>query len=230
MSRFLGSLVLAAGLAGSVAAQDHVTVVELFTSQGCSSCPPADGLFAELAARPDVIGLALHVDYWDYIGWADTFASPGFTERQRAYAHYAGENMVYTPQVIVNGAHRAVGTDRPVIEDMISRTDQTGRPTLRIERVGDALSVKAAPSAPLPHGAEVALVRFLPEAAVEIERGENAGRTVTYTNIVTSWQKVGTWSGTEPLDLTVDSPGTAGVVILLQEPGPGPILAAAALR
>ncbi|MGL4278998.1 MAG: DUF1223 domain-containing protein [Albidovulum sp.] len=205
-------------------------VVELYTSQGCSSCPPADEIFAGLTARPDVIALALHVDYWDYIGWKDSFALPQFTERQRAYARVAGARTIYTPQMIVGGAEHLVGVRPAELAAMIARHGaMPAKAGLRAVREGGAVRITAAPVALLPDGAVVQLVRYMPEATVEIRGGENAGRRITYHNIVTDWRRVGTWDGTQPLSMTVDvAPGGKGVV-LLQAPGPGPILAAARL-
>src|SRR5690606_3856896 len=103
----------------SASAQELPVVVELYTSQGCSSCPPADALMEELAARSDVIALSLHVDYWDYIGWEDSFAQPAYGQRQRSYAQAAGEHMVYTPQMVIGGTHQVIGTDAMALMDAI---------------------------------------------------------------------------------------------------------------
>ncbi|MCY1125884.1 DUF1223 domain-containing protein [Frigidibacter sp. RF13] len=205
----------------------RVTVVELYTSQGCSSCPPADALFSEVAARDGVIGLALHVDYWDYIGWADTFADPTFTKRQKAYAVAAGERMVYTPQIIVNGATSIVGTDASALASALVPAGGASAPDLKLSRSGNRLKVSATTSAPLPKGSFVQLVRYIPAASVTIERGENAGRRLTYTNIVTSWKRVGEWDGSKPLSLTLDAPGDQPAVVIIQSPGPGAIFVAA---
>jgi hypothetical protein len=192
-------------------------VVELFTSQGCASCPPADDFFAELAQDPDVIPLALHVDYWDYIGWADKFADPKFTDRQKAYARMAGSRMIYTPQLIVGG-----------LEALIRRhLDAAQGVTLTLERRGDEIVIRAAAQGAFAEPVRVQLVRFRPEETVTIERGENAGRTVTYRNIVTSWQALGDWTGEGPLALEAPAPGRDPAVVILQESGPSAILAAA---
>lgn len=220
-------------LAGAGLAQDgsgNPVVVELYTSQGCSSCPPADRLFDELTARDDVIALALHVDYWDYIGWSDTFGSPAFTDRQRAYARAAGARTIYTPQMIVAGMDHLVGVRPSELATLIAHHAETPRPVeLSLERQGEVVKVDARAVAPLPGGASVQLVRFRPHARVEIARGENAGQTIDYRNIVTAWQAVADWDGQSDLVLTVEAPGAEPVVVILQAPGPGPILAAAAL-
>ncbi len=204
-------------------------VVELFTSQGCSSCPPADSMLGDLAKMDDVIALALHVDYWDYIGWPDTFASADHTARQEAYARAAGERMVYTPQIIINGEDRVVGGDTfAVMERLQAHSDRTTPVDLQVSRHEDELRIEAAPLH-LSHPLDVMLVRYVPKDEVVITGGENAGLTVPYHNIVTSWESLGHWDGREALAMTKDLEGTESVVILLQEPGPGPIRAAAKL-
>jgi hypothetical protein len=202
-------------------------VVELYTSQGCSSCPPADAMLADLAGMEGVIALALHVDYWDYIGWPDSFASPLHSARQESYARMAGERMVYTPQIIVGGQDRVVGGDAmAVLEKLHAHADATTPVDLSVTRDGDRLRV-AAPPLTLAHPLEIQLVRFLPHEEVAITSGENAGLSMSYHNIVTSWEVVGAWTGTEALDLAVPLDGEGRVAILLQEPGPGAIRAAA---
>lgn len=204
-------------------------VVELFTSQGCSSCPPADAMFHDLARMDGVIALALHVDYWDYIGWPDSFASPDHTARQEAYARANGERMVYTPQIIVGGQDRVVGGDAiAVMEKLHAYANETTPVDLSIARDGDRLVIEA-PPLPLARPLEVQVVRYTPEDEVVITGGENAGLTMAYSNIVTSWDAVGTWTGAEPLRLELTLEGTEPVVVLLQEPGPGRIRAAAKL-
>lgn len=219
--------------AQGAAAQDNPVVVELFTSQGCSSCPPADEFLAELADRPGIIPLALHVDYWDYIGWQDKFAQPRFTARQKAYARAEKSRTIYTPQMIVDGVARVEGNDPAAVGQAISAAMARPSPvTLHLQRSGDMLQVRAA----APQGAVAAdppmvlqLVRVLPEQTVEIAHGENAGRTVSYRNIVTSWEPVGQWAGDAPLDLTLPMVGEGPVVVILQQPGPAEIVAAAEL-
>ncbi len=230
-------ILMAAAGAGAAGAETPAPVVlELYTSQGCSSCPAADALLEELADQPGLLPLALHVDYWDYIGWADTFAHPGFTERQKAYARAAGERMIYTPQMIVAGVARVEGNDATAVAEAIraAQPDRPG-PDLSITREGEALRIRVAEwpeaaDAPL----KLQLVRFQPEAVVEIAHGENAGKTVTYRNIVTDWQALADWPGSPPLDLLVPAPGPDPLAVLLQSPspqgGPGAILAAARLN
>jgi len=183
------------------AVADGPVVVELYTSQGCSSCPPADEMLRELATRNDVIALALHVDYWDYIGWADSFADPAHTTRQQKYARVAGANTIYTTGVSVS-----------------------------LNRSGNQIEIDATAASSFPRAAQVQIVRFSALETVDIRRGENAGRQLSYANIVTSWDVVREWDGRSALDLTVDIGGTGPVAVIIQAPGPGAILAAAQLR
>jgi hypothetical protein len=233
MKRLLASLICAAlsvpGLA--MAQQATGTVVELYTSQGCSSCPPADAYLAELADESGVIALALHVDYWDYIGWTDKFGNPKFTERQKAYARAVGSNTIYTPQMIVAGVDMVEGSNPDKVEGDIRR-HQMAQPmvALQIMRQGDALTITAVAKVALNGPLVVQLVRYQPRATVTIEYGENAGQTISYTNIVTSWARVGEWTGQGDLNLSVPVHGREPVVVILQQPGPGLILAAAELK
>ena len=215
-------------------------VVELFTSQGCSSCPPTDALIARLAGQPGVLALSFHVDYWDYLGWADSFARPEFSARQEAYARAAGERSVYTPQVIVAGADTVLEMGPAQLTALIE-AHQMSPVRLNVQRSpqqgGDLIELM--PLSDLSGEIEVSLIRFLPERSVEVRGGENAGRNITYRNIVVGIQPLATWDGTGPLRLNVragegadDSfPDDTRHVILVQEdqPGadlPGPILAA----
>jgi len=243
-------LIIAQGLIAAAArAQDVPVVVELYTSQGCSSCPPADALMEELAARGDVIALSLHVDYWDYIGWADSFAQPAFGDRQRAYAQAAGEHMVYTPQMIIGGTHHVIGTDAMAVMDAmrahaslpvainldLSRSGATLQITASMAiqgAIADAIpdAVPGAIPGAIPGAMLVQVVRYMPVQSVDIERGENAGRRLTYVNVVTSWQLVGRWDGLAPLTLDTPLTGDGPVVVIVQQEGPGRILAAMRLN
>jgi len=206
-------------------------VVELFTSQGCSSCPPADKLIAELAKRDDVIPLALHVDYWDYIGWKDVFADPAYTKRQKAYARAAGERSVYTPQMVVGGEDHVVGYRPMELARYIESHHAMDSPvTLTLERSGDEVTVRATSTTAFDKAVVLQIVRYTPSEEVEIKRGENAGRTLAYTNIVDAWKAVAQWDGAEPLIVTLKIEGARPIVAIIQKTGPGPILAAAQLR
>ncbi len=207
---------------------DPAVVIELYTSQGCSSCPPADEFMETLVTDPRVIPLSLHVDYWDYIGWADSFANPRFTDRQKAYARAIGSRTIYTPQMIVGGQDRIEGyaPDQLAIflAEHLAKVPQV---TLVVERQGDLVVIRAEADPPLTAPVRVQLVRYKPKETVLIERGENAGREVTYHNIVTSWESLGDWPGTAPLELSAPAPGGEPAVVILQEQGPAAILAAA---
>jgi len=233
MRQFLFSVLAGwVALAAPLAAADRPVVVELFTSQGCSSCPPADAFFEQLAARDDVLALALHVDYWDYIGWKDTFGSPAHTARQRGYAAAAGRKMVYTPQMVVNGAVDLVGSRYRDVTDVIDKhLAQPGNGLeVQVRREGGQVHLEARAANPQETPLVVQCARYMPEATVEIARGENAGRTITYNNIVTDLIEVATWDTKEPLTLEIDWPEDAPMAVLLQRPGFGTIEAVARLR
>src|SRR6056297_3529622 len=230
MTALAGLLALGAlpGMAG-----ERPVVVELFTSQGCSSCPPADAFLEELVERDDVLALSLHVDYWDYIGWKDTFASPDHTARQRGYAKANERKMVYTPQMIINGADHAVGTRLKDVGDLIDKhlARSGGDLSVDVREEGGVVHLTARTPSPRAMPLAVHLVRYLPEETVEIERGENAGKTITYVNIVTEMQTLAQWDTLEPLELSFDRPeGVAALVILLQYVDHGTIEAVARLR
>ena len=222
---------MAATVSGPGARAEEPVVVELFTSQGCSSCPPADALLARLTERADVIPLALHVDYWDYIGWADGFAKSAFTKRQKNYARAHGVRTIYTPQMVIDGQQAVVG-HRPmeVAEAIMEAKEAPRQVRLNVTRHGDEIEVRVTAIRPLGQEALLQLVRYKPKETVAIERGENAGRTVTYHNIVTDWQTVATWNGREPLAVRHPAPGDSPAVVLVQEAGYGSMLAAARAR
>jgi hypothetical protein len=203
-------------------------LVELFTSQGCSACPPADALLQDLTRLPGVIPLALHVDYWDYIGWRDTFAQAAFSQRQRHYAAAAADRMVYTPQMIVAGAARIKGYDAGELREQIGAVQ--AQADLTLQRQGDQLLITARPTAPLTGPFVVDLVRYRPQTSVAIARGENAGLQITYHNIVTNWDRLAEWSGQTDLSLSTRTTGPAPVVVLIQRQGPAQVIAAAVLK
>ena len=206
-------------------------VVELFTSQGCVACPPADELMARLADRNGVIALALHVDIWDYLGWRDRFAQPGFTERQKEYARAEGGRSIFTPQMIVAGNHRLLGTRGMELAELLQKEGaRPARVTLSLQRDGNMLHIRAEAEPPLDREVMVDLVRYTPKATVEILGGENSGRTVTYHNIVTLWETLGGWDGNGVVTFHVRIDGSNPAVVIVQEVGPGPILAAARSR
>lgn len=228
--RFLASIAAVAALALPVYGQSAAepVVVELYTSQGCSSCPPADALLHELAARPDVLPLALHVDYWDYIGWKDKFARPAHAKRQKGYAQAGGRRMIYTPQMIIMGQEDVVGADAVQVEEAIGRHSKQPRPVaLMVSRQGEELQIRLQARGQMPAGKLlVQLVRFTPERTVSITRGELAGRTFTYANVVEDWKVAAEWDGTRELEVSVPAPGGLPAAVLVQAAPYGRIVAA----
>lgn len=173
-------------------------VIELFTSQGCSSCPAADRLLGELTNDPSLITMSLAVDYWDYLGWQDTLALHGHTKRERAYAAARGDRDVYTPQVVVNGTVAVLGSDRNAIERAITQTKTNAQPlsvpvTLKID--GDKIVAEVADASGAARSAEVWLCPLTGKVTVNVGRGENTGKTLTYHNVVRGWKKLGDWNG-----------------------------------
>lgn len=222
------SVLTLAGLFVAPQAARSDVVVELFTSQGCSSCPPADALLGKLAKKDGVIALSLHVDYWDYLGWKDEFALPGFTQRQRGYAASAGSSMIYTPQMVIGGKDHLVGTKGMELSELIMRHKATKQPVeLRAERSGNTIVIAAQPKAAASGTMVVYLVRYSPSETVEIKRGENAGRTMTYHNVVTSWVKVADWGGEAPLNAQIEADGDLPGAVIVQAGPTGQVLAAA---
>jgi hypothetical protein len=225
----LGAVVLTS--AGESRAQQKSVVLELYTSQGCSSCPPADALLPQLAEIPGVIALALHVDYWDYLGWHDSFASQKYTRRQRAFSKALHKRSVYTPQVVVQGQDVLVGHQATKI--LASLENHLAAPSpvdLEISRDGDVLTIELDGGLTVPQPLDIHLVSFVESDDVSIEAGENAGRTMTYTNIVTDWLTVGHWDGIEPTTIQVEDVDPDPVVVIVQQAGTGPVITAAELR
>jgi hypothetical protein len=218
--------------AAGVGERASPVVVELFTSQGCNSCPPADAYLGELAKRPDILALSWHVDYWDYIGWKDPFAQHAFTLRQRAYSSSLGQRYVYTPQMVINGHLQGIGSEHDEIERLIAdaKTQQKaaadGAP--RITLVGDSVHIEGGPAGP----SNVWVAVFDPQHWTPVQEGENAGRRLGEYNIVRDWTQLGRYEGKPvTLKLGVDmveyEKSGCAVVVQQQTPaGPGPILAA----
>lgn len=217
---------LAMALAAAPAVADPV-VVELFTSQGCSSCPPADVLLGDLADRDDVIALSLHVDYWDWIGWKDTFGDPAHTERQRAYAEAMGTSIVYTPQFVVGGIDHVAGPSGLDLAAIVAAHDGATGDVLRLE---EGRVVAEAPETV----ATLSLLEVLPKATVAVAHGENAGREITYHNVVLNVTPLGRWDGAERrLDLPPQTRDDAFHVVVAQseiDGKPGPVIGALAIR
>jgi hypothetical protein len=230
MFKFISGLAVCGFMfAAPVAVQAEPIVVELYTSQGCSSCPPADALLHDLAKRDDVLALALHVDYWDYIGWKDIFGRPENTARQHAYARAAHAATVYTPQMIIGGVDHVIGSRPMQVMDLVQAHSQQGYPvSVSLTRTQDQIEISATASAIGDYVVEI--VRFTPNAVVDIRHGENAGRQLTYTNIVTAFDQVAEWDGVGVLTVRAAVQGDSPVAVLVQHAGNGPIVGAAQLR
>jgi hypothetical protein len=226
----------AAVTAATPGAAEPRGVIELFTSQGCSSCPAADKLLGELSKDPSLIPLSLSIDYWDYLGWKDTLALAGHANRQKAYSHVRGDREVYTPQVVINGAVQALGSDRAAIERSIAQTHRNGMLALplTLSVANDHVTVTAPAGKTEGASGEVWLCPLSKAVEVAIGRGENTGHTITYHNVVRRWVKLGVWNGKAETwnvpfaDFKTD--GVDAVAVLLQSgtaAAPGPMLGAA---
>jgi hypothetical protein len=225
---------LAAGIAAAASAQDKSpVVVELFTSEGCSSCPPADALLGELAQRPDIVPLAFHVDYWDYIGWKDPYASSANTQRQHDYAAALGLHMVYTPQMVVDGRTDVVGSERGDVAAAIGKAASAPKLAISIEKDAGGYRVLIPAAAPPAGGsATVWLALFDSQRETGVKRGENGGRTLKEYNIVRAWRQIATWDGSAlnlPLAMT-GKPAQDGCAIIVQSGSVGPILGAVLMK
>ncbi|MBV1705740.1 MAG: DUF1223 domain-containing protein [Hyphomicrobiales bacterium] len=229
MKRYISLLLIAAPILGVTPAMAQVRgVVEMFTSQGCSSCPPADRFLTGLSASRDVIALSFPVDYWNYIGWKDTFSQPEFTARQKAYARARHDDNVFTPQAVVDGVGQTVGSNAGAVHNLL--TGERGKdgalcvPTT-LARQSDGLKVTlAAATCAAPGAADVWLLKLRERATVKIGRGENAGRTLTYSNIVLSMRNIGQWNGGAQ---TINVDAANGDYVVLVQKGHGAILGAA---
>ncbi|MBN8956804.1 MAG: DUF1223 domain-containing protein [Rhizobiales bacterium] len=232
----LAAGVVVALLAGApmVAFAQPRAVVELFTSQGCSSCPAADKLLSDFTADGSIVALSLPIDYWDYLGWRDTLARPRHTARQRNYSAVRGDRQVYTPQVVVNGSAQALGSDRSAIEAAITNTQHGKRLPVMVAVTpnGSGLDVAVSENAAAPAG-EVWLCGIAKAIKVAIGRGENRGHTFTYHNVVRRWIKLGEWHGTSKTwnvpRSDVEGDQIDAVAVLVQgsaAKGPGPMLGA----
>jgi hypothetical protein len=205
-------------------------VVELFTSQGCSSCPPADKLLGALAADPTLIAVSLPIDYWDYLGWKDTLADPRNSARQKAYSKVRGDREVYTPQVVVNGLVQALGSDSEAIERAVAQS-RKGSWVLSVPvtlSIAERQLVVAVPDrADLRSGAEIWFWGLSKAVSVAIKRGENKGKTITYHNVVRRALKLDGWDGkantwTVPIGEFGSEVDSAAVVVqsgMMEKPG-----------
>lgn len=238
LSIWLAVPIVAMGLAHPSAAEEakETAVIELFTSQGCSSCPTADALLQQYAKRPDIVALSLPVDYWDYLGWKDTLANPRFTGRQREYAEKRGDGHVYTPQVVVNGIVHAVGSNKEEIDRALETTAvelQPVRVAVSARSDGKTVAIETGSGKDV-HGhassGTIWLAIVQPSVEVEIKRGENRGKRITYTNVVRDLTAVGAWSGKpariELSEASVLKDQRQRCAVLLQEGKVGPIVGA----
>src|ERR1700744_5031910 len=239
ISRWSGALGICAIVAVIRPAHaDPRAVVELFTSQGCSSCLPADKIIGELAKDPSIIAMSMPIDYWDYLGWKDTLADSRFSARQKAYSLMRGDRDVYTPQVVVNGSFHVIGSDRAGIEraiDVTRESDGVMSVPVSMKLNGKQITVSVAASkAPVATHAEVWICSISKAIPISIGRGENRGREITYHNVVRNVLKVGDWNGsagswTVPLE-NVSREGIAAAAVFVQDGSrgrPGPMLGAA---
>ena len=223
------AIVALVGVADRAAAQVSPVVVELYTSQGCSSCPPADEYLGRIADREDVIALSMHVDYWDYLGWRDVFSSTAHTRRQRDYAGRMGERMVYTPQIVVQGREGMVGSHANKVEAAIKR--QAAQPPaaqVNLMRMEDRLVAEITPNGDDRMRGQVLMAWYTRAEQVAIRAGENRGRKIVYHNVVRGWSDMGVWRGGR-IALTAPLPMADGVAVLIQDREGGPILGAGRL-
>jgi hypothetical protein len=229
----LAALAVLAGPAAAVAG-DVKAVVELFTSQGCSSCPKADRLLGELTANPQLIPLTLAVDYWDYLGWRDTLALHAHSSRQKGYSGQRGDRHVYTPQVVLNGAAEVIGNDRYAIERAIAKVDAKNLLTVPVVLKHAGSNIEIEVGAGTGPAGSIWLLSVLQKQPVVIERGENRGKTITYHNVVRGWVKLADWKGgafkkSQLIAELVES-GADSIVVIVQNgtvETPGPIRGAA---
>lgn len=224
---FYATALLAAVPAFGAAAGEMkpLTVVELFTSQGSSSCPPANANLVKLATRPYVLALSFGVTYWDYLGWKDSFAKPEFTGRQIAYEQPLGHSGPFTPQVVIDGDADTVGNRLADIEGLISRHHSGERPQLSLDAGEVEIGAGKAPGGK----ADIWLVRYEPGVVeVPVARGENSGRTLPHANVVRSLTKLGSWTGKAIALPLPNAKGSLSTAVLVQTPNGGPILAVAA--
>ncbi|GAU82248.1 thioredoxin family protein [Bosea sp. BIWAKO-01] len=235
LSAFLAALTFGGATAlAQTPAKPPRAVIELFTSQGCSSCPAADALFVELAKDPSLIALTMPVTYWDYLGWKDTLGQDVFSKRQKYYAKGRGDGQIYTPQAVINGASHMVGSDKAQIEQSLKEHASPALPvSVALSEASGHLSIKLDPTgAGSERGGGVWLVPISRLVTVPIERGENKGKSVTYANVVRGIVKIGEWTGAAttmsvPL-ATAQLPNADAYVVLVQGDQPNRVILGAA--
>ena len=210
----------------TLAAAQNV-VVELFTSQGCSSCPPADEIIRKLVDEDNVIVLGWHVDYWDYLGWKDEFSRPENTQRQMGYRDRWNLRSLYTPQAVIHGEAQIIGSDERKVRMYIDQFQADGSPLdLNLSRTGNTANIRvSAKGSGLP-AADIYFVKIIPETSTEIARGENAGKTIKYVNVVEEMIWVADWNGRSTKSVSAPFDGGSDYVVLIQAKEFGPILGA----
>jgi len=210
------------------AGEQDLTVIELFTSEGCSSCPPADTFVGELADRDDILALSLHVDYWDYIGWKDRFADARYTKRQRKYARQFALRYVYTPQVVVDGSYQSVGSDRREIFDAVGKSKSLKKIPIKLKNSPDGMVLDLASTDVGP--VNVYSIFYDRYQESNVRRGENSGRKLVHANVVRDMTRIATWQG-KPVRLSIPASPNGGDVcaVILQSASTGQIIGAARL-
>jgi hypothetical protein len=214
----LTTTILAAAIAtaGSTTKAEPPTIIELYTSLGCNSCPPADALLAELAQREDVVALSLHVDYWDYLGWADPFAAPEHARRQKKLAKLRGERMVYTPQMVIDGRVAVVGSDHAGVAAAVALA-QGHAHAAEVSFAAEGEEVVARIDAPEPVEVELTYMIYDHPREVTVRGGENEGLSISYVNVVRGMMPLGAWSGRQG-EWRLPLPSDAkGAVLILQD-------------
>jgi hypothetical protein len=237
ISRILAFMAALLGLVGIAtspsAAQEQPVVVELFTSQGCSACPPADALLGRMSQDPSIVSISWHVDYWNDLGWKDTLSQADFTNRQKAYREALDVRFVYTPQIVINGSHETVGSKEHKVEALINKSRQPGLAVpLTYKARGGGVEVHIGAGAP-KGPATIWLVSTKSSEDVDIGGGENSGRMLTYTNVAKGLRKLGAYTG-QPQTVMIPAGdmtrnGADGVALLVQEGDTGPIIGALAI-
>jgi hypothetical protein len=223
-------LPVAAGQPGADQKPKRTVVVELYTSQGCSSCPPADALLGQLAGRKDLVALSFPVTYWDMLGWRDTLASEANTKRQKQYAKELGRGGVYTPQMIIDGMKDVIGSREQTVQAAISALQDAAIVPVDLDGNHQQVKIEVGQASAGGREATIWLFRVQPQATVSIGDGENSGRTITYRNVVRDIKAVGTWKG-QPVSVTVPRAEAGnphdGFAVVVQQGGYGRVVGAA---
>ncbi len=233
LNKIVPALVLATGIHSTSASAESTVVVELFTSQGCSSCPPADRVLTELQSVKGVLPLSLNVDYWDYLGWEDDLALPGNAKRQRSYSRKQRARNIYTPQIMIEGKMDVIGNRRSqvmaAVNAYLAEPDRVAVSIVPFDASSIRVSLPA--NGGLREQAVIWLVGYDHAVTKDIGRGENAGESITYSNVVRDWQEAARWDGNQTLNLTMNRPkGDGGAVVIVQTGEVGAILGAAKLE